>query len=67
MNVSKSKIMLLGTPVKTAAVDNINIFMNGSKLENVMSYKYLGVLIDANLKWKDQINNVCRKVCNIMA
>ena len=56
VNVSKTKIMLLGTPIKTALVNNINVFLNGSKLENVITYKYLGVLIDANLKWKDQIN-----------
>ena len=38
--------------------------MNEGILENVKTFKYLGVLIDANLKWNDQINNVCRKICN---
>ena len=66
VNVSKTKIMLLGTPSKTGIIDNINVFMNGNKLENVSTYKYLGVLIDANLKWKEQINNVCRKVCSAL-
>ena len=67
VNVSKTKIMLLGTPSKTGIIDNIiNVFMNGNKLENVSTYKYFGVLIDANLKWKEQINNVCRKVCSAL-
>ena len=63
-NVSKTKVMLLGTPARTSKVNNVNIVMNNNTVEKVNSFKYLGVTIDANLKWKDQINTVCRKMCN---
>ena len=33
-------------------------------LTAVNTFKYLGITIDANLKWNDQINNICRKMCN---
>ncbi len=63
-NVSKTKVMLLGTPNKISKVNQINIVMNGTDVENVKSFKYLGITIDANLKWNEQVNNICRKVCN---
>ena len=65
-NVSKTKIMLLGTPTKTSKINNINVFMNDNKVEKVNLFKYLGVTIDSNLKWNDQIGNVCRKLCNCL-
>ncbi len=63
-NVSKTKIMLLGTPNKICKVHHINVVMNGVVVENVKSFKYLGVTIDASLKWDSHVNNICRKVCN---
>ena len=38
--------------------------MNNSTVEKVNSFKYLDVTIDANLKRKDHINTVNRKMCN---
>ena len=45
--------MILGTPAKTCKVNDVNIVMNNSTVAKVNSFKYLGVTIDANLKWKD--------------
>ncbi len=64
VNVSKTKVMLLGTTSKTSKIDNVNVIMNNTKVEKVNCFKYLGVTIDANLKWNDHINNVYRKLCN---
>ncbi len=64
VNVSKTKVMLLGTTCKTSKIDNVNVMMNNTKVEKVNCFKYLGVTIDANLKWNDHINNVYRNLCN---
>ena len=66
VNVSKTKIMLLGTPVKTNNINSINFVMNNttSTVECVNYFKYLGVTNDTNLKWNDHISSVCRKMCN---
>ena len=65
-NVSKTKIMLLGTPHKTRQ-RNLKVHLNNDIIENVHSFKYLGITIDANLKWKIHIDTVYRKVCSSIA
>ena len=63
-NVSKTKTMILGTSTRISRIRDVNIIMNGTAVERVKTFKYLGITIDANLKWNDQINNICRKMCN---
>ena len=63
-NVSKTKTMILGTPPRISRIRDVNIIMNGIAVERVNTFKYLGITIDANLQWNDQINNICRKMCN---
>ena len=65
-NVSKTNVMLLGTSAKTSRINHINVVMNNCTVEKVNSFKYLGVNIDANLKWNDHVSNVCRKMCNCL-
>ena len=66
-NVNKTKVMLLGTVTKTSKASRINVLMNNVQIENVTCYTYLGIRIDSNLKWNEQINNICRKVCTSIA
>ena len=60
LNVSKSKFMLTLKP-KTAR-PSFNVKINGEKLEQCKSYKYLGVFIDENLTWKPHIDYISKKV-----
>ena len=60
LNISKSKYMLFSN--KTKIDRNLNIKINENRLENCVSYKYLGVIFDCNLNWKSHIDRVREKV-----
>ena len=62
---AKLKVMLLGTTVKTSKVSHVQVglFIDDKDIVNVTCYKYLGVHIHVNLKWKEQMNNIICKVC----
>ena len=66
LNTDKTKFMLIGTPQKLSNIstmeDNIIIKFNGDVIEQCTSIKCLGVIIDQNLSWSYQIDNVCKKV-----
>ena len=56
--------MFLGTPHQTKQItDYHNIYLDGCKLVRVQEAKFLGLIIDENLKWKKQISNIC-KLCS---
>ena len=63
-NVSKTKTMVLGTSARISKIKDVIFIMNSTAVEKVNTFKYLAITIDANLKWNDQINNICRKMCN---
>ena len=58
--------MLVSTKAKREALDNPNqnlqVEINGTELEIVSKIKYLGVLLDNSLEWKDQVRAVSLKV-----
>jgi len=41
---------------------NFEISMNGVRIQQTDSIKYLGVIIDNKLSWKPQISSLCRKL-----
>ena len=41
---------------------NINIYINNHKIEQVYQIKYLGVIIDCKLQWKEHIKSVENKI-----
>ena len=46
---------------------DLHVSINGTDIERVYVTKFLGVLIDCNLSWKDQINNVSKKLSKSIA
>lgn len=40
---------------------DINIFIQGNKLNRVAQYKYLGIIFDFNLKWDKHIEHIIKK------
>lgn len=60
INSQKTKCMKLCSKVKMANLSELEIQINGDSIENVHSYKLLGVTIDENLNWDEQVNKVCK-------
>ena len=42
--------------------DGLDVHLNDSQIERRESVKYLGVVVDENLKWQNHINNVSRTI-----
>ena len=64
LNTDKTNVMLIGTAGKLRKVDEKDfvVFVNGKQLERVKKAKCLGVIIDEQLKWHDQVVNIVQKV-----
>ena len=59
LNIKKSKYMIIS---KKRKKQPIVVKINGTKLEQCASYKYLGVIFDKNLNWKPHIEHLCTKL-----
>ena len=60
LNVAKSKCMLIHSNRKRPS--SLNIVFNGSSLEQVQTFKLLGVIIDHHLLWRPHIDSVVKSV-----
>ena len=66
LNVDKTKLMLIGSKqrLRSSNAESIHIFYDGKEIERCTSIKCLGIIIDENLLWHDQVKSVCKKsVC----
>ena len=65
LNPVKCKYMLLSRrrlPLTSASI----LHLCGSVLEQVQSFKYLGILITTILSWSDHIDGMCRKARRVL-
>ena len=60
---TKTKSMLFGTRQKLEKNDDLLIQMYRENIEHVSKFKYLGVLLDEQLTWKEHTESVSKKVC----
>ncbi len=58
LNIPKCEIMLIGTFQSLAKMPDIHVHIDNEPLNQVTVAKYLGMLIDSNLKWDDHINKL---------
>jgi hypothetical protein len=61
VNASKTNYMILGTP-KMTSIQETEITLDNTKLERVQSTKFLGVLIDECLTWKQHIDCISKTI-----
>jgi len=59
LNCSETKLMVL---TRSHELQKIEINVVAGAVEEVNQVKYLGVLIDNQLKWQQQIDHVCKKL-----
>ena len=64
INLTKTKYILFKPNIRNQQRLNQipNLIVNGIQIDKVESIKFLGVLIDQNLSWKLQINNILNKL-----
>lgn len=63
LNVPKCEVMIMGTRQRLSKIDNVdvNVNINGIKLQRVDKCKHLGVTFNKNLTWQDQVDEVRKK------
>ena len=67
LNVSKTKIVLVGTHQRLNAVDSFSVAADKTSLERVDTFKYLGVTMDETLSWKEHVSLLGKKVSSRLA
>ena len=63
MNISKTKYIIYSLSQQTALQRNdLKVFLNGSVIERVDTFKFLGIHIDEHLTWKPHMNKILSKI-----
>ena len=63
INVKKTKYILFHFPQrKSNNIPDLDISINGSKIERVASFNFLGITLNEHLCWKDHTNKVKLKI-----
>ena len=62
LNIGKCKFMLFGTSRKLKRTQSPEIMIGDEGLEQVESYKYLGLWMDTTLCWKTHLEKVKSKI-----
>ena len=64
INTGKTKLMLITTHQKRAAMNTDILFLNlnNQNLNTIKNDKILGVVVDNNLSWSSHIDNICKKI-----
>jgi len=57
LNISKTKYML--TTNEHVNTESFAINANGDRIERTLIYKYLGVIVDEKLTWKEHCKQLC--------
>ena len=64
LNTDKTKELIFD--FRTNPTNIIPVVINGNVIEQVHTYKYLGVVIDDKLKWDEQASAVSKKINKLM-
>jgi hypothetical protein len=63
-NASKTKVMVIST--KHNPLPDLNLTLNGKRIERVTSAKFLGIWLTAKLSWNVHVDILCKKARKII-
>jgi len=61
LNISKTKYMLITN--KHVSTESFVVNVNRNRIERTLTYRYLGVIVDEKLTWKEH----CKQLCNTIS
>ena len=61
INVEKTKYMIFATEYKRGQYPDLTVKINGSKIKQVDRKDYLGLILDEQLKWDKQVDEICKR------
>ena len=64
LNTDKTKCMTFHTWQKN--IDPLTFSINGKQIENVKFFKFLGIMFDEHLTWKNQITMITIKLSKVI-
>ena len=56
-----TEAMLFGTSQRLAKVDQFSVSVNGSAINCVTEFNYLGVIFDEHLSWNEHVKEIVSK------
>lgn len=63
VNADKTCFMLMSNCNKSVSQsNNFNLLLNNSPINRVTECKYLGIVLDENLKWQNHIDQICNSL-----
>ena len=62
LNVKKTNFIIFCSPPKIYKRDDVNIILNGNKVEQISHTQFLGIVIDEYLNWEEHIKQISAKV-----
>ena len=61
LNVEKSNFVIFHPPQKKVNY-SISLLINNNILRQENSIRYLGIIMDSNLNWKEHVHELCKKI-----
>ena len=61
LHADKSECVLFGSAKRLHTIENFEISINGQRIKQVFKYKYLGVVMDYCLSWRDHVHHALMK------
>ena len=62
LSTSKSKFMIIGSSQRLNKIDSISFKIDNMDLDEVSSFKYLGIIINDRLTWQDHVDQMFSKI-----